>query len=56
MIYRLEYDKISDKYITEKINYNNGKIDLLSKFLVKNIKIRDNLSAMRQLELLEIEK
>jgi len=56
MIYKPEYDRILSKKLQENIDYNDSEIDLLTSFLLKNIKKQDNLSGLKQLELLEIEK
>jgi len=56
MIYKPEYDRILGKKLQENITYNDSEIDLLTFFLLKNIKKQDNLSGLKQLELLEIEK
>lgn len=56
MIYRPEYDCVLKKEMTENIKYNNGEIDLLSNFLVRNICKQDALSALKQLEFLNLIK
>ena len=56
MIYKPEFNRISKTYMNENIDYNNGEIEILLGFIIGNIKKQDNLSAMRQLELIELEK
>jgi len=56
MIYKPEHDRILNKKLQENIEYNDSEIGLLTSFLLKNIKKHENLSGMKQLELLEIEK
>ncbi|MCF7930732.1 MAG: hypothetical protein K9L02_04440 [Acholeplasmataceae bacterium] len=54
MIYRPEYDRAFMRDMTENIAYNNGEIDLLSKFLMLNIKKQDELTALKQLEIVNL--
>lgn len=56
MIYKPEFDRILSKKLQKNIKYNDSEMDLLTSFLLKNIKNQENLSGMKQLELLEIEK
>jgi len=56
MIYKPEYDRIMCKSLDENIYYNLKEIDLLASFLYKYITKQDNLTGIRQLELLELEK
>lgn len=54
MIYKPEYDRLLKKDMIENINYNNGEIELLSIFLVRNIHKQDDLAAVKQLESLNL--
>jgi len=56
MIYKPEYDRIMCKSLDENIYYNLKEIDLLASFLYKYTTKQDNLTGIRQLELLELEK
>ena len=50
MIYKPEYDRVSNIYLKENIKYNNDELSLLSSFLNKHIKHQIDLSALEQLK------
>ena len=53
MIYKPEYDRFTDLEMLENMRYNREELQLLSKFLIANIKQEDLLSAQSQLEKIE---
>ena len=53
MIYKPEYDRFINKTIEDNITYNKEELQLLSKFMIHNIRREDLLSAKSQLEMIE---
>ncbi len=56
MIYKPEYDRSSMTIMKDNLNYNYGEIALLTNFIFLNIKFQESLSAIKQLELIELSK
>lgn len=54
MIYKPEYDRIRNAYITENITYNNLESFKLSRYLIRCINKQESQSALKQLELMEM--
>ncbi|MCR3905912.1 MAG: hypothetical protein NUK62_02685 [Tenericutes bacterium] len=50
MIYKPEHDSNNNLILTENNDYNQGEIQNLIEFVIKNIRIQDNLTAIKQLE------
>jgi hypothetical protein len=55
LIYRPEYDRIHNVIHKENFDYNHSEIILLSKFIQSKISNQETLSAMHQLEKINIE-
>jgi hypothetical protein len=54
MIYKPEYDKLKKQNMVENISYNEKEILKLSKYLMNCLTNQQNISAIKQLEIIEI--
>lgn len=54
LVYRPEFDRLSNTTMNENINYNNCEIGLLSDFIIKNTNEQNSISAISQLESINI--
>lgn len=54
LVYRPEYDRATSLNMATNINYNNCEIGLLSDFIKKNIHEQNSVSAISQLETINI--
>jgi len=54
MIYRPEYDRVLSRKLEENINYNSKEVELLTEFIMKHFKEQDTLTAISQLEIINI--